>query len=402
MIDFNAYVTRTSGKHGPLVQPRMGVGPLEDMRDGLMATATANPATVCTITLDSFTRVCAFDKAAAALASGAHLNGFPIMAYPREAVRELVSEIASATGRPVQVRHGSALPSKVFQRMAEIGMTATEGGPVSYCLPYSRLPLEQAVDDWRQGARALAEASDISHIESFAGCMMGQMADPALLVALSVLEALFLKQCGVSSVSVSYAQGISPTQDRAALRALDVLTSHYLDGHPFHIVAYVFMGLFPNTMIGFCRITEDLLSIAQSENVARVIVKTPVENRRIPTVAENVASLNFSHHSMAQNTMPEHPFDNREFEAVLARADLLIEQTLRKDPDVGRALLAAFADGILDVPYCLHTSNRSRARTAIMDGRYAPAQSDGGSTDALLAALKFNQSQYDVQPSGFI
>lgn len=402
MIDFNSYVTDTSRQLGPLVQPRMGMGPLLEMRAGLMETALANPATVCTITLDSFTRVCAFDKAAAALAAGDHLNGFPIMAHPGEAVLELVSEVATKTGRPVQVRHGSALPSKVFRRMAELGITTTEGGPVSYCLPYSRIPLDQAVDDWRRGARDLANASDVSHVESFAGCMMGQMADPALLIALSVLEALFLKQCGVSSVSVSYAQGISPVQDRAALRALDTLMQHHLDGHPFHIVAYVFMGLFPNTMIGFCRITEDLLAIAKAEGVARIIVKTPVENRRIPSIPENIASLNFAHHTLTQDGLQAPPFDSEEFEAVLARASSMIDQTLRRDRDVGRALLSAFADGVLDVPYCLHMSNRSAARTAIHDGRYVPAKTDDGSANALLAALKFNQDQYDVLPTRIV
>ncbi len=40
------------------------------------------------------------------------------------------------------------------------------------------------------------------------------------------------------------------------------------------------------------------------------------------------------------------------------------------DPDVGRALVLAFARGYLDVPYCLHPDNAGRARSRLdADGR---------------------------------
>ena len=44
----------------------------------------------------------------------------------------------------IQVRHGTAKPEKIFKRLVQCNLFVTEGGPVSYCLPYSRTPLEEA------------------------------------------------------------------------------------------------------------------------------------------------------------------------------------------------------------------------------------------------------------------
>ncbi|MDX6765046.1 hypothetical protein SIN09_38110, partial [Streptomyces sp. F8] len=53
-----------------------------------------------------------------------------------------------------------------------------------------------------------------------------------------------------------------------------------------------------------------------------------------------------------------------------AEARALIGAVLDLDADVGRALVRAFAAGILDVPYCLHPDNAGRARTSLApDGR---------------------------------
>ena len=64
---------------------------------------------------------------------------------------------------PIQVRHGTAQPQHVFKRLAALGLDATEGGPVSYCMPYSRLPLARAVEAWAQSCQLLADATAHAH-----------------------------------------------------------------------------------------------------------------------------------------------------------------------------------------------------------------------------------------------
>lgn len=395
MLDFNKYILETSQRLGPLVQPRMGVSMMEEMREGLIRTAGANDATVCTITLDSFTRVCDFSSASRAIEKKSKLNGFPLVSHDTEVVKGLVEFVKQRLKKPLQVRHGSAKPSRLFKRMAEVGLTATEGGPISYCLPYSRLPIREAIADWKSACNYLADGSDVSHIESFAGCMMGQLCDPAILVALNILEAKFLTQNRISSVSLSYAQGISLVQDRAALRVLREMASHYLDQTPHHLVVYVFMGLFPRSVGGYCRITKDAAAAAKHEHIERIIVKTPAESRRIPTFDENVASLDYTRHALNLDHGEIASLDESEYERIAFNAKALVENTLSLNEDVGEALALAFEKGLLDVPYCLHSDNINASRTTISNGYYYPVPSKTQSSIQFLQDLKHNQRQYD-------
>ena len=66
------------------------------------------------------------------------------------------------------------------------------------------------------------------HLESFGGCMLGPALPAGLLVALSVLEALFFRQHGLRSISLSYAQQTHPGQDLEAVAALRRLAGELL------------------------------------------------------------------------------------------------------------------------------------------------------------------------------
>ena len=101
-------------------------------------------STAGTITLDSYTRINRHASAQRHLDEELTLNGYPIVAYGAEATRTMLEGIESFDF-PIQVRHGSADPREIFAAMLEAGLYATEGGPISYCLPYSRMPLAEAV-----------------------------------------------------------------------------------------------------------------------------------------------------------------------------------------------------------------------------------------------------------------
>ena len=397
MIDFNAYVGSPT-RSGAWLQPRMGFCDVEQMHRGLIATAKANADTVCTITLDAFTRTNDFAAAGAAIARNHHLNGYPIVNHPAETTRAMIAQIAQDHGTPVQIRHGSPKPSKIFKRMVEVGANTTEGGPVSYCLPYSRVPLSEAFTDWAEACKTLSRGVAHSHVESFAGCMMGQMCDPAILVALNILEGLFLIEHGIETVSFSYSQGTSAVQDQAAVRALQMLARQFFDPGKYHIVAYVFMGYFPRTMAGFSRITADALQVVRATDIARVIVKTPVESSRIPTIAENIASLEYAQSSMDRcdgDLFPQDDID--EYERILSMATGLVKNVLSLDKDISVAILEAFKTGLLCVPYCLHPDNRLGSSTVLDDRNYARMAdaTKGESSSTFLANLRRNIQRYD-------
>lgn len=365
--DFGAFV-RAHGARGRLVvQPRMGFGDPARMRAGLLATRRADAHTVGTITLDSHTRVGHLQAVEEALRAGFDLNGYPVVSHPAETTEQVLDGIRGPDF-PVQVRHGSAVPRDIFAALAALGLTATEGGPVSYCLPYGRTPLAEAVREWAVCSELFAELSGTGaepHIETFGGCMLGQLCPPSQLVALSLLEAMFFVQHGVRSVSLSYAQQTHLGQDQEAVAALRRLCREHLRTDDWHVVVYAYMGVYPQTDDGALRLLRQAAELAVTTGCERLIVKTVAEARRIPTIAENVQALEYAADVAARTARPAAgagtgvEADSETYQE--ARA--LVEAVLCLHADIGTALMRAFQHGYLDIPYCVHPDNCGRTRS---------------------------------------
>ncbi|MEV0403038.1 methylaspartate mutase [Actinoallomurus sp. NPDC050550] len=365
---FGAFVSAARERGELVVQPRMGFAAPVRMRAGLLAVRAASATTAGTITLDSFTRVRQYASARDAIARGIELNGFPLVSLGPETTRTMLEGVHD-DDFPVQVRHGAALAHDIVESMLAAGLHATEGGPVSYCLPYGRTPLRDAVADWARCCETLADADGAAHLESFGGCMLGQLCPPSLLVALTLLEALFFRRHGIRSLSLSYAQQTHTGQDLEALGALRALAGELLPDVEWHVVLYTYMGVFPRSRAG----AEELLSagarLAAWSGAERLIVKTVAEADRIPTVGENVEALELAAETARRHrervVRPVEPDSG-----LLAEARRFVDVVLDLHDDIGQGLIAAFERGYLDVPYCLHPDNANRARAVIdRDGR---------------------------------
>lgn len=365
---FAGFVSRARAAGLLVVQPRMGMSDPSVMREGLLATREAAAHTVGTLTIDSYTRVGDDAAARTALAAGTALNGYPIATHSPDTTRGVLRGIRDA-GFPVQVRHGSADPTAIFRAMAALGLDATEGGPVSYCLPYSRMPLRRSIANWARSCELFAGAGESGitpHLETFGGCLLGQLCPPSLLVAMSVLEALFFRQHGIRSVSLSYAQQTDRAQDLEAITALRRLADALLPDVDRHIVVYTYMGVYPYTPGGALALLDAATTLAVDSGAERLIVKTTAEAHRIPTIAENVTALEHAAAAAARaaaNPVPPHVEDTGIHDEALA----IVAGVLELGSDVGAALAEAFALGRLDVPYCLHPDNAGRAR-GVIDG----------------------------------
>nr|QGA70080.1 glutamate mutase E-chain [Streptomyces sp.] len=368
-VGFGAFVRRAHDAGHLVVQPRMGMSSPERMRAGLLATKGAAATTVGTITLDSYTRVGDLESAELAVLEGVALNGYPIVSHETTTTLNVLDGI-HGPDFPVQVRHGSAAPEDIFRALTAVGLDASEGGPVSYCLPYGRVPLRESVAHWAASCELLAagrESGAEPHLETFGGCVLGQLCPPALLVAVSVLEALFFRRHGIRSISLSYAQQTDPRQDAEAVAALRSLCARLLPDTEWHVVVYAYMGLFPETEEGAYRLLGKAAELAAATGSERLIVKTVAESRRIPSVAENVAAL--EHAAAVAARTPRAPLDGTGTQTY-AEASALVNAVLELDDDLGAALLTAFAKGYLDVPYCLHPDNAGFSRSYIAaDGR---------------------------------
>jgi methylaspartate mutase epsilon subunit len=360
VTSFSAFVADAAARGELVVQPRMGFAEPARMREGLLAVRAVPGRTVGTITLDSYTRVGVHDAARRALRDGAPLNGFPLVVHGADVTRRMLEGVVAADF-PVQVRHGSPAPYDIVRTLLDAGLDATEGGPVSYCLPYSRTPLRDSVREWRRTCELMGGHSPDAHLETFGGCMLGQLCPPGLLVALSVLEALFFRAHGLRSVSLSYAQQTNAAQDLEAIAALRTLAGELLPDVRWHVVLYTYMGVYPRSTTGATTLLRDSVELAVRSGAERVIVKTEVEAHRIPTPAENVAALRQALDAVRPPTEELRPART----GVLAEARALVEAVLDLDDDLGRTLELAFQRGWLDVPYCLHPDNAGRTRAAL-------------------------------------
>ncbi|MER5549335.1 methylaspartate mutase [Streptomyces sp. NPDC001130] len=368
-VGFGAFVRRAHDAGHLVVQPRMGMSSPDRMRAGLLATRNATATTVGTLTLDSYTRVGDLESAKLAVLEDVALNGYPIVSHETTTTLQVLDRI-HGPDFPVQVRHGSAAPQDIFRALMAVGLDASEGGPVSYCLPYGRVPLRASVAHWAASCQLLAtlrESGAAPHLETFGGCVLGQLCPPSLLVAISVLEAMFFHRHGIRSISVSYAQQTDPRQDAEAVAALRTLCARFLPDTEWHVVVYAYMGLYPETEHGAYRLLGKAAELAVASGSERLIVKTVAESRRIPTVAENIAALEYAA-AVAART-PRAPLEGPGTQTY-AEASSLVNAVLDLHDDLGEALLAAFARGLLDVPYCLHPDNAGFSRSYIgADGR---------------------------------
>ncbi len=358
---FHHFVEAQRKRGRLVVQPRMGFSAHEKMRRGLEAVRGVDAPTIGTVTLDSYTRQGQWESARKAVDSEHELNGYPLVTWGPERNRELIAGL-QGPDFPIQVRHGTPLPDHVFGAIMDAGIDATEGGPMSYCLPYGRVPLADSLASWARCTgrfATLAESGTVPHLESFGGCMLGQLCPPALLVAITLLEGLFFLGHGMRSVSLSFAQGSNSEQDIGALLALRDLAAERLAGTGWHVVFYTFMGMFPRTPQGARALIEESARVAARAGAERLIVKTVKEAHHIPAIEDNVQALTWADRA-AQAGAGEWDESRISWhrEMVLEQARSILDAVLDLDPSLDRAIQIAFDKGYLDIPYCLHPDNR--------------------------------------------
>ncbi|MDZ4679092.1 MAG: hypothetical protein SH848_05105 [Saprospiraceae bacterium] len=416
---FHEFVNAT--KDTLIVQPRMGFSAFSTMREGLERVKNVAAATIGTITLDSFTRTGDFASAQKAIENGSALNGYPIVSYGKSGNERLIGGLIGKDF-PIQVRHGCSRPEHIFRAIVEAGIDATEGGPISYCFPYGKVPLQDSIRSWQTCSEMFAAVEDKKyHLESFGGCMMGQLCPPSMLIAITIAEALFFRRFGVQSYSVSLTQGSNIRQDIAALAALHLIGEKYLgSADNWHVVYYTFMGKFPETMNGARALMRDSVLVAKAGGAKRLIVKTAMEAHQIPTIEDNIEALEQAHQDFHDPAAEEvlRKKDDGVVQAIYEEADFLVDLLLNLNPAIERAIELAFKKGYWDVPFCLHPNNNNAALAKLNEEGFILWANAGKipfpkhilnlgfsnkkhlTSDELLFMLSFNQFKYDM--FGFI
>lgn len=286
-----------------LIHPRCGVADVSEQRE-LFAVLRDAGADVLSFQIDSMTRNNAYHEVEMVLkrdscraATGSALNGFPLINYGVPAVRALAEEFGDL---PIQVRHSTRDPRLLAEIAFAGGVTAFEGGALSYNLPYYRDYAPRAsLRRWRyvdalacEYYRRCAVVID----REFFGVLTASLIPPCVAIAVDVLEALLAAREGVLSVSLGYAEQGHRAQDIAAVRTMRRVARSYLDaaGHPdvaVHVVFHQYMGAFPKEQDKARQLIQASAVTAFLSGATRLMVKTPVEAVSIPTAADNAESM---------------------------------------------------------------------------------------------------------------
>ncbi len=344
------------------VQPRCGVGGHAEMKALLRTLENEAQPDILTLTIDSHTRLKRFDQAARTLRTRPQdLNGYPLVTHGWRRGRDLNESVSA----PIEVRHGSPDARALFETSVAAGLTSFEGGGISYNLPYAKnVPLAESLAAWSvvdEQCGELAELGVIVERELF-GTLTAVLVPPSISLAISVLEAVLASRAGVRCISVAYPQGGHMAQDVAALRAIPLLARRYLDeGIEIFPVLHEFMGVFPRER----RDAEDLILygalVARLGGAAKVITKTYLEAAGIPDARANIDGLRLAERA---NSPLVHLMSLDEGQVAEELAWIMTEVAEIVDPvlqqgNTSEAIVAAFDDGRLDIPFSASRYARS-------------------------------------------
>jgi methylaspartate mutase epsilon subunit len=303
-------------------------------------------------------------------------------------LREITEEFRDT---PLQVRHSTRDPRLLAEISFAGGVSAFEGGAISYNMPYYRdYSPATAVRTWRYvdalTGRYHREFGLVIDREFF-GVLTACLVPPCVAIAVTVLEALLAAREGVRSVSLGYAeQGYRP-QDVAAIRALRRLARRYLDDHnhadvSVYTVFHQYMGAFPADPVKSRDLLYGSAVTAALSGATRVMTKTQAEAVYIPSAADNAESIGLVRQVLDGGAGAEDDVDRAavdlEEDTILAEAGAIIDGSIRAGHgDVGRAVVAGVELGYLDIPFSPSIWNAGQV-LSIRDGSGAVRLADPG------------------------
>jgi methylaspartate mutase epsilon subunit len=352
----------------PLLQPRCGVATEAGQRR-LFGRLRAAGADVLSYQVDSLTRLNDYPGAAEGIlgssATRSVLNGFPMVNHGVPTLRR----IAAAMPVPLQARHSTRDPRLLAEISYAGGVTAFEGGAITYNIPYYKdYPLAESVPVWQYVDRLTgwyAERYGIVLDREFFGVLTATLLPPCLAIVAVLLEMLLAVTQGVRSVSLGYAeQGYRP-QDVAAIQVLAELAHDLLDGsgHRNVLVTTVFhqyMGAFPADPGKARALLHGSAVTARLAGCGRVMLKTTAEAWGIPGAGENAAAIGIARRAIRTASPLELDHAAVEFEKRVLREECrqLLDAVLTCADSVAASVVKAFELGLLDIPFAPNTENR--------------------------------------------
>lgn len=363
------------GKRGILVQPRCGVG-LVDQQIKLFKSFKAIGVPVLSYQVDSYTRnnnyAAAEEEIRHSSLFESSINGFPVVNHGVPALRRIISE----TRVPLQTRHSTREHRLLTEISYAGGVTSFEGGAICYNIPYyNNYQLTESIPVWQYVDRLTGlyyERFGLVLDREFFGPLTATLIPPSLAISTGILESLLAVQQGVRCVSIGYAEQGNRIQDIAAIRtinkiAIEIIKNAGYDGIQVNSIFHQYMAAFPPLPHLAEELIRESAITAALSGATRMLTKTPVEAYKIPTMRDNIEGLllNFSGIQKA----PEQTLDELriagECEMIEKEVWAIIDGVIQCGKgNVASGIVKAFQVGMLDIPFAPSVHNRGEVMTA--------------------------------------
>ena len=368
-------LVKTSGAP-MLIQPRSGVpGVLQQTK--LFAAFKSAGARVLSYQVDSMTRNNNYRGADEAIresrVSGVStLNGFPVINHGVPGLRRIISAIKV----PLQTRHSTRDPRLLAEISYAGGVTSFEGGAICYNIPYYKdYPLDESIKRWQYVDRLTGlyfERYGIRLDREFFGTLTATLIPPSLAIVVNILETLLAIQQGVKCVSLGYAEQGNRIQDVAAIRMLQQMTEETVKNLGYkdiqiNTVFHQYMAAFPDTPQRAEQLIYQSAVTASLSGATRVIVKTPAEAYKIPTLTDNIHGLNLVMMGVSSGAQMQLDEEQLAAESWIIRRE--VQNILDSVIGCGRGsitegIVMGFRKGFIDVPFSPSIYNKGEVMTA--------------------------------------
>ncbi len=368
---FAAVLNDAAKKNKVLLQPRAGVALLEKQTELLQT--LQKECDLLPATIDSYTRQNRYENAEQGIARSrntgrSELNGFPAVNYGVKSCRSLTESVE----KPVEVRHGTPDARLLAEITLAAGFTSFEGGGISYNIPYTKkIALEESICNWSYVDRlvGLYEEQGIRINREPFGPLTGTLVPPFMSHAVAVLEGLLALSQGVKSITLGYGQGGCLVQDLAAMLSLREIAHKYFRASGFEDyeltdVFHQWMGGFPEDRAKASSVISWGSVVPALAKTTKVIVKTPAEAMGVPSAEDNLQGLKTTRQivdMLAEQTVPLTLELEEEKDLIQRQTDSVLSRVLSMGNGcIAAGVVAAFKEGIMDVPFSPSVCNRGQ------------------------------------------
>ena len=365
---FSKKLNKAKEEGKTLIQPRAGVGLIENHVKLMQHLQDEGEADLLPTTIDSYTRQNQYENCAEGIrrekegmANGnfhPFLNGFPAVNHGVEGCRQVVESVHT----PLQIRHGTPDARLLAEIALAGGFTSYEGGGISYNIPYAKaIPIEQTIYDWQYIDRLTGiyeDAGVMINREPY-GPLTGTLVPPCISHAVAIIEALLAAEQGVKNITVGYGQLGNLIQDVAAIQTLGDLTQEYMDVFGYKdvnitTVLHQWMGGFPADEAKAFGVISWGAAAAALSKATKCIVKSPHEAAGVPTAEANAAGLRCT--KQVVNMLAEQTVKGSRLSAEKSMIRVETKCILDKCFELGhgdwaQGAIAGINAGVIDIPF---------------------------------------------------